>query len=688
MRTARRILLASALLGVLLALWSAESPAADVDEAALRKAVTLYASFDEALKADYGGGDLSFWTRSTEDADKKKYTYEKGFDAKAFHVARDKGVAGGCLQATDLPPKNGRIYFPAKGNIAFKKGGWGGSLSVWINTDPNTLLKTKFCDPIQMTQKGANNGGIWFDFNDAKPRDMRMGAFPVIPEGGTGIKEEDPKAPMVRVKDVGFKSGDWHHIVLTWDHFDSGKKDALATLYVDAKKIGDVSDYAIAMDWELDKAGIYVAVNYIGLLDELALFNRPLSADEVAALHKKPGLLAPLKKGGMKEEEEVQETVKRLESLATINERDHGFMEEDLRPLRSRALRLLSTESGKRHAEHLIAALGRSTQRLAKLAEAPRYPFDVTRAQRYQNDYARTRSLPVEFTNFLGMTFVLIPPGTFLMGSSGDEPGHNSGGVDETLHEVTLTRPFYLCKTETTVAQFRRFVEATKYVTDVEKNGGGNAHDEKAEWKHRPGTSWLKPGYAGQFELREEHPVVHVSHTDALAFCRWLQEQAERPRALPLSMGYDLPTEAQWEWACRAGSAARFWWGADEDTTGKVANVGDRSLKKIHPEWPRLIMPMDDGHAFLAPVGSYQANGFGLHDMLGNVWEFCSTHYGPYPKEALTNPDDGDPKRGFAVRGGGWSNAPNDVRCATRNADPPHFGHSNLGFRVALRLPK
>src|SRR5215475_3130784 len=118
------------------------------------------------------------------------------------------------------------------------------------------MLKTKFCDPIQMTQKGANNGGIWFDFNDAKPRDMRMGVFPVVPEGGTAIKEEDPRAPMVRVKDVGFKSGDWHHIVLTWNHFDTGKKDALATLFVDGKNIGDVTDYAIAMDWDMDRAGI------------------------------------------------------------------------------------------------------------------------------------------------------------------------------------------------------------------------------------------------------------------------------------------------------------------------------------------------------------------------------------------------------------------------------------------------
>src|SRR5205814_713200 len=188
------------------------------------------------------------------------------------------------------------------------------------------------------------------------------------------------------------------------------------------------------------------------------------------------------------------------------------------------------------------------------------------------------------------------------------------------------------------------------------------------------------------FELKDEHPVVHVSWTDSKNFCKWLNSQVAAGGREPDVGGakYDLPSEAQWEWACRAGSATRFSWGGDEDTTGKLINCGDKTLKKVQPDWPRALMPMDDGHAFLAPVGSYRPNGFGLCDMLGNVWEFCGTHYGPYPKEAVTDPGDGDPKRGYAVRGGGWSNIANDARCASRNADPPHFCHSNLGFRVAL----
>lgn len=331
-----------------------------------------------------------------------------------------------------------------------------------------------------------------------------------------------------------------------------------------------------------------------------------------------------------------------------------------------------------------LSKLARLPPQSEKPPPAPKFPFNSEQAAKYQQEYAQWRGLPVEVGNRPN-TLVLVPPGEFVMGSPEDEPGHNAGGYEETLHRVTLTKPFYLCKHETTVGQFRKFVESGKerYVTDGEKNNGGNAHDAKAVWIHRPGTNWLKPGYAVPFELKDEMPVVHVSHTDSLAYCKWLNETHTHEGD---AWHYDLPTEAQWEWACRAGNDKSYWWGSEVDDTGKRLNVGDQTLKKVHSEWPRVIMPMNDGYAFCAPVGSYQPNGFGLCDMLGNVWEFCSTRYGPYPREPVTDPTEGDPKRGFAVRGGGWSNVPTDARCGSRNADPPHFCHSNLGFRVALKL--
>ena len=272
-------------------------PASAAEPDAVRKAATFYASFDEGVRGDFGGSpDAS--TRYNDPNKKGAFVIEPGVDAKVLKVAPGKGVAGGALDVTDLLPRGGRAYFPAKGNLAVKKSGWGGSLSVWCKINPDTMLKTKFCDPVQLTQKGHDNGGMWFDFNDAKPRDLRLGVFTARPADQKAVPETDPKAPMVRVPGVGWKAEDWHHVVMTWANLDTGKPDAVAALYIDGKLMGEVKDRVIAMDWDTEKANVYFALGYIGLLDELALFDRALAADEVKLLREKPELLAPLKKPG------------------------------------------------------------------------------------------------------------------------------------------------------------------------------------------------------------------------------------------------------------------------------------------------------------------------------------------------------------------------------------------------------
>src|SRR5262245_23744913 len=177
------------------ALFALAAGAADDDkEAAIRKAVTFYASFDEGVKGDFGGGVLTPSTRYPDPKEKGKFTFEKGLAGKVLRIAKDKGVAGGALDCADVLPKGGRAFFPVKGNLAYKKGGWSGSVSVWIKTDADKLIKSRFCDPVQITQKSANDGAIWFDFNDKKPhRDLRMGVFPAVPAGQKGVKEDDPK---------------------------------------------------------------------------------------------------------------------------------------------------------------------------------------------------------------------------------------------------------------------------------------------------------------------------------------------------------------------------------------------------------------------------------------------------------------------------------------------------------------
>jgi hypothetical protein len=269
------------------------------DEAGLREAVAFYASFDATVRGDFGGGELTPSTRANHKTEKGAFVFEKGFPEQAFRIAPGQGISGGALHAVDILPDNGRIFFPARGNIAYQKGGWGGAVSMWINHDPDTQLKTRFCDPVQITEKGAGDGAIWFDFNDAKPnRNLRMGTFPAVSAGRQLKESREAFSPMVWIDKPGLKVGEWRHVAMVWNNFDTGKNDARAALYIDGNLMGEIKDkdYPISMDWNLDKAGIYIAVSYIGLIDEFAVFKRALAEDEIRLLRTQPAVLSALKR--------------------------------------------------------------------------------------------------------------------------------------------------------------------------------------------------------------------------------------------------------------------------------------------------------------------------------------------------------------------------------------------------------
>jgi hypothetical protein len=254
----------------------------------LREALTFYASFDAEVRGDFGGGILTPSTRHDNPQQPGKFIFREGIDGTVFRIAKEAGIRGGALEALDVLPHRGRIFFPAKGNLPYRANGWGGAVSFWVNIDPNTMLKTPFCDPIQITHKGANDGGLWTDFPDSKPRAFRLGAFPAVAAGERSTSDADPAAPLVTVKEIGFKQGQWNHVVMNWRNFDTGKPDAEAALFINGKPMGTLQNRQLAMRWDLEQTGIYVAVNYIGLFDELAIFNRPLTAEEIAALRERP----------------------------------------------------------------------------------------------------------------------------------------------------------------------------------------------------------------------------------------------------------------------------------------------------------------------------------------------------------------------------------------------------------------
>ena len=174
-------------------------------------------------------------------------------------------------------------------------------------------------------------------------------------------------------------------------------------------------------------------------------------------------------------------------------------------------------------------------------------------------------------------------------------------------HRVRITRPFYLGVTEVTRGQFRAFVDETGYKTEAEKDGkGGYGWDEeKKEFRQDAKFTWLNAG----FEQTDEHPVVNVSWNDAVAFCEWLKSKE--------GQAYRLPTEAEWEYACRAGTTTRYFSGDDPETLATVGNVADGTAKAKYPAGLRIAA--SDGYVYTAPVARFQANAFSLYDTHGNV---------------------------------------------------------------------
>ena len=264
--------------------------------------------------------------------------------------------------------------------------------------------------------------------------------------------------------------------------------------------------------------------------------------------------------------------------------------------------------------------------------------------------------LPKRVTNSLRMDLVLVPAGELSMGSSPEEVSRildlhptrdREWFLDERpAHRVRISRPFYVGVHEVTNAQFRRYAPK---------------HDSKS--------------FTGQDLDGDSQPAVLVSWQDARGFCQWLAKREGRP--------YDLPTEAEWEYACRAGTGEAFYWG--EDVLPDRLNYADRNTA-----FSGRDQEGDDGHAASAPVGSYPSNPFGIHDMLGNVWEWCLDWYGRDYYRQSPAVDPRGPASGHmrVCRGGAWNVFPPDARCAKRGAFIPADGCIWVGFRVVLRVGK
>ncbi|MFI5455908.1 MAG: SUMF1/EgtB/PvdO family nonheme iron enzyme [Isosphaerales bacterium] len=277
-------------------------------------------------------------------------------------------------------------------------------------------------------------------------------------------------------------------------------------------------------------------------------------------------------------------------------------------------------------------------------------------------------------TNTLGMKLTLIPAGEFTMGSAdGDK---EAGDWEKPQHRVRITRSFYRDVTEVTRSQFRSFIVDEGYRTEAEKDGkgGGGWNEETKKLEQNPRYTWQNPG----FEQTDEHPVVNVSWNDAQAFIAWLSRKEGK--------SYRLPTEAEWEYACRAGTTSRYSCGDDPEGLAAVGNVADGTAKEKHPDW-YWAMAARDGFVYTAPAGRFQPNSFGLCDMHGNVWEWCSDGYDAnfYKRSPQHDPPGASGASLRVIRGGSWFNVPRSCRSADRPGWFAPVGRSHdLGFRLAL----
>jgi len=286
---------------------------------------------------------------------------------------------------------------------------------------------------------------------------------------------------------------------------------------------------------------------------------------------------------------------------------------------------------------------------------------------------------------------VVIPAGNFNMGNSvaEEQQAQQQGAIktwtdrENPQHSVRVAA-FLLGKTEVSVGQWRAFTSAASYLTDAERHAGNfkgcyTKGVTDGQWDWRESHSWKSPGW----DIRDDEPVVCISWNDANAYVQWLGKRT--------GLNYSLPSEAQWEYAARAGTSTSRFWGDDPNQACRYANVTDQTVSPDggRRSWGDNKHECNDGYYYVAPVGHYKPNAFGIYDMLGNAFEWVQDvfheDYQGAPTDGSVWAVGGDQSK-RVLRGGGWQTSKHGLRSAYRAGFWPFTRASRDGFRIARTL--
>jgi len=256
----------------------------------ISQALTFHASFDGQVKANYAKGDGSLYTaKSFKDLDHT----EAGLGNPNITIGVGKGRYGDGLE---FKKKNDMaVFYKAVDNLSYSREDWNGTVSFWLSLDPEEDLEPGYCDPIQITDVAWNDGALWVDF-DQDPRDFRLGIFGDLedwnPDGDTAIAGKVFENRVVTIKEPPFGKDEWTHVAFTYSGLNSGK--GIGNLYLNGEHQGTTESIGETFLWDVSKAAIRLGISYVGLFDDLALFDRVLSEKEVANLYNLKGGVSDL----------------------------------------------------------------------------------------------------------------------------------------------------------------------------------------------------------------------------------------------------------------------------------------------------------------------------------------------------------------------------------------------------------